>query len=103
MIKIKPNLYTCCENNGINVDHLMSTNLCPMTPGHLDSCLASRALMILAINLCYKDSVSNSIKEEVLPALLLKNSPKRCLSQRNLKTHIPEKGTPHLKHIPSED
>ena len=42
-----------------------------MTPGHLDSCLAFRALMILAINLCYKDSVSNSIKEEVLPALLL--------------------------------
>ena len=54
MIKIKPNLYTCCVNNGINVDFLMSTDLCPMTPGHLDSCLASRALMILAINLIIK-------------------------------------------------
>ena len=57
----------------------MSTNLCTMTPGHLDSCLASRARVTLAINLCYKDSVSNSIKEEVLPALLLQNGPKRCL------------------------
>ena len=92
MIKIKPNLYTCCDNNGINVDFLMSTNPCSMTPGHLDSCLASRALVSLAINLCYKDSVSNSIKEEVLPALLLQNGPKRCLKSEEPEDPHPREG-----------